>query len=126
MAALADDEHVEAQRARYLERLGYLAEVLTAYGCPATLPEGGFYLWVAVPPERWTDAWALAESLARDGGLLVSPGDLYGEEGPGHVRVAVVQPMDRLALAGDRLAPARDAGGATWHLSPRPSWRGAS
>jgi succinyldiaminopimelate transaminase len=104
VAALSDDEHVEAQRARYLERLGYLAGVLTAYGCPATLPEGGFYLWVAVPPERWADAWALAESLARDGGLLVSPGDLYGEEGPGHVRVAVVQPMDRLALAGDRLA----------------------
>jgi succinyldiaminopimelate transaminase len=104
VAALSDDEHVEVQRARYLERLGYLAEVLTAYGCPAVLPEGGFYLWVAVPTERWADAWTLAEALARDGGLLVSPGDLYGEQAPGHIRVAVVQPMERLALVGDRLA----------------------
>ncbi len=71
------------------------------------LPEGGFYLWVPVPAERWPDAWAMAEALATDGGLLVSPGDLYGEGGAGHVRVAVVQPMERLALVGERLARVR-------------------
>jgi succinyldiaminopimelate transaminase len=103
VAALEDDAHVEAQRERYRERLQFLSEVLGAFGCPVSLPEGGFYLWVPVP-ERWTDAWGLAESLAADGGLLVSPGDLYGEDGAGHVRVAVVQPMERLALVADRLA----------------------
>ncbi len=46
----------------------------------------------------------MAEGLATDGGLLVSPGDLYGPGAPAHVRVAVVQPMDRLALVGERLA----------------------
>ena len=76
------------------------------YGCPVAFPEGGFYLWVPVPAGRWPDAWAMAESLATDGGLLVSPGDLYGEDGAGHVRVAVVQPMERLALVGERLARA--------------------
>ena len=103
--ALADDEHVAQQRARYRERLDFLAAVLRAAGCPALLPAGGFYLWVPVPA-RWPDAWALAEDLARVGGLLVSPGDFYGEEGRGFVRVAVVQPMDRLELAADRLAAA--------------------
>ncbi len=107
VAALGDDEHVEAQRARYRERLAYLAGVLDRYGCPVALPEGGFYLWVPVPPARWPDAWAMAESLANDGGILVSPGDLYGEERAGHVRVAVVQPMERLALVGERLARVR-------------------
>jgi succinyldiaminopimelate transaminase len=104
VAALDDDEHVEVQRERYRERLSFLADAFDAYGCPARLPEGGFYLWVPVPPERWSDAWGLAESLATDGGLLVSPGDLYGTGGSGHVRVAVVQPMERLALAAERLA----------------------
>jgi aspartate/methionine/tyrosine aminotransferase len=33
----------------------------------------------------------------------VSPGDLYGHMGAAHVRVAVVQPMERLALVGERL-----------------------
>ena len=104
VAALSDDEHVEVQRARYRERLAYLAGVLGEYGCPVDLPEGGFYLWVPVPADRWHDAWAMAEALATDGGLLVSPGDLYGDGGAGHVRVAVVQPMDRLGLVGERLS----------------------
>ena len=95
VAALSDGEHVLRQRERYLERLDYLAEVLTAYACPTSLPEGGFYLWVPVPAGRWPDAWAMAEALAREGGILVSPGDLYGAEGAGHVRIAVVQPLER-------------------------------
>jgi succinyldiaminopimelate transaminase len=107
VAALADHDHVEAQRARYRERLVFLAGVLEGYGCPVMPPEGGFYLWVPVPASRWRDAWAMAEALASDGGLLVSPGDLYGESGAGHVRVAVVQPMERLALVGERLARVR-------------------
>jgi succinyldiaminopimelate transaminase len=103
-AALADDEHVEVQRARYRERLVYLGGVLGGYGCPVMPPEGGFYLWVPVPADRWPDAWSMAEALATDGGILVSPGDLYGDGGAGHVRVALVQPMERLALVGERLA----------------------
>jgi aspartate/methionine/tyrosine aminotransferase len=45
----------------------------------------------------------MAEELARRAGLLVSPGDLYGAGGAGYVRVAVVQPMDRLELVAERL-----------------------
>ena len=107
VAALADDDHVAVQRDRYRERLEYLAAVLADYGCPCPLPEGGFYLWVPVPAQRG-DAWALAEDLAADGGLLVSPGDLYGERVARHVRVAVVQPMERLELVGRRLGAARE------------------
>jgi succinyldiaminopimelate transaminase len=101
--ALADDDHVTAQRARYRERLEFLAGVLTQVGCPVELPQGGFYLWVPVPDEQWSDDWSMAEDLARRAGLLVSPGDLYGESGAGFVRVAVVQPMDRLELVAERL-----------------------
>jgi aspartate/methionine/tyrosine aminotransferase len=101
--ALGDDEHVERQRGRYRERLEFLAGVLTEAGCPVGLPDGGFYLWVPVPSDRWPDAWAMAEELARRAGILVSPGDLYGEGGSGFVRVAVVQPMARLELVAERL-----------------------
>ncbi len=104
IVALGDDAHVEVQRSRYRERLAFLAGVLGEYGCPVAFPEGGFYLWVPVPPGRWADGWAMAEALAADGGILVSPGDLYGDAGADHVRVALVQPMERLALVGERLA----------------------
>ncbi len=103
--ALADDAHVEVQRERYRERLTHVAGVLNDVGCPTSLPPGGFYLWVPVP-RRWDDGWAMAEDLAKAAGLLVSPGDLYGERTAAHVRIAVVQPMVRLRLVGERLAVA--------------------
>ena len=103
--ALADDTHVAEQRERYLDRLTFLSAALRMSGCPVTMPAGGFYLWPEVPP-RWPDAWSLAEDLAKKVGLLVSPGDLYGDGGGGHVRIAVVQPMARLRLVAERLAAA--------------------
>lgn len=105
IAAFSDDDHVEVQRARYLERLTFLKECLDRVGLPTTTPAGGFYLWPAVPERLASGSgWALAETLALDGGLLVSPGDLYGDSGSGFVRIAVVQPMERLKLVADRLS----------------------
>jgi succinyldiaminopimelate transaminase len=99
--ALDDDAHVDAQRARYLERMTFFADVLRAEGAKVDLPGGSFYLWARTPGE---DAWAFTQDLAERGGVLVSPGDLYGPSGAGHVRVAMVQPLDRLQLVADRLA----------------------
>ncbi len=100
--ALADDAHVEEQRLRYRERLTFLAGVLGAAGLPVALPAGGFYLWAAVP-EGFVDGWSLTSSLADRAGLLVSPGEFYGGHGAGHVRIAVVQSMERLELVAERL-----------------------
>jgi succinyldiaminopimelate transaminase len=98
--ALGDDEHVEAQRARYLGRLQRMAEVLRAAGYPCELPAGTFYLWVAVPDG---DAWAAARDLAERAGIVVSPGEFYGAVSDGYFRVAVVQPDDRIELAAQRI-----------------------
>jgi succinyldiaminopimelate transaminase len=100
--AYGDDLHVEAQRERYARRLELVVEGLRSLDYDCSLPEGAFYLWIPVP-ERLTDGWALAEELARRGGLLVSPGDLYGPDGARFARLAVVQPDERLELALERL-----------------------
>jgi succinyldiaminopimelate transaminase len=102
VVALDDDVHVDEQRARYLDRLEFLADALTLAGLPVAVPAGAFYLWLPVPG-RFADGWALCDELADSAGLLVSPGELYGPDGRGHVRVAVVQPRDRLELVAERL-----------------------
>ena len=101
ITAWADDGHVEAQRERYLARLQAMSLALGKAGIDAPLPAGAFYLWVPAPGG---DSWALARHLAAAGGALVSPGEFYGPAGNGFVRVAVVQPDDRIALVADRLA----------------------
>jgi aspartate/methionine/tyrosine aminotransferase len=66
----------------------------------APFPEGSFYLWCS---KVGLDGWALATLLAERSGLVVSPGELFGEAGTSFVRLAVVQPDDRLELAAARL-----------------------
>ncbi len=110
-AALGDDDHVDAQRRIYLERLGYFGARLGEAGIPVEQPGGGFYLWARVP-ERFCQegdvnaGFALARHLAETAGVLGSPGDAYGPTGAGFLRLAMVQPMERLELAARRLAEA--------------------
>lgn len=97
VVALDDDEHVVVQRARYRRRLERMAAILGAWtGETIPYPRGGFYLWFPV-----ADDWAFTERLAAQGGAIVAPGEFYGA--PGHVRVAVVQPDDRIELVATRL-----------------------
>ena len=99
VVALDDDDHVEAQRIRYRRRLERMAEILGAWsGRAVPMPAGGFYLWFAVD-----DGWAFTERLAAAGGALISPGEFYGPSVTDHVRVAVVQPDERIELVAERL-----------------------
>ncbi|HVB51504.1 MAG TPA: aminotransferase class I/II-fold pyridoxal phosphate-dependent enzyme [Acidimicrobiales bacterium] len=98
--AYRDDEHVEVQRVRYLRRLELLSRALKALDVEAPMPEGSFYLWCK---KEGMNGWALASLLAERSGLVVSPGELYGDAGGAFVRIAVVQPDDRLELAASRL-----------------------
>ena len=100
VVAFSDDAHVDAQRERYLRRLERLAAALRVVGVECSRRPATFYLWVKAPDG---DAWALAHRLATEGGAVVSPGEFYGPDGAGHVRIAVVQPDDRLELVARRL-----------------------
>ena len=108
VAAWADQGHVDRQRSLYRSRLEVLASLASAAGSGAAMPGGAFYLWAPAPEG---DAWGFASLLAHRAGLIVSPGEFYcaepGAAGPvdprTHVRIAAVQPDDRLELALRRL-----------------------
>ena len=98
--AYNDDEHVNVQRERYRARLQLMSGALTDFGLNAPMPEGAFYLWSS---KDGLDGWQLASELAERSALVVSPGELYGDDGRNFVRIAVVQSDERLALAASRL-----------------------
>jgi succinyldiaminopimelate transaminase len=104
-AALGDDAHVDVQRARYIERRDLMRDALEPHGLVHDGGDAAFYLWMRTA-DGADDGWEIAARLAHAAGLLVSPGDLYGALGADHVRIALVQPRDRLELALDRLGRA--------------------
>ncbi len=99
-AALSDDEHARAQRARYGARREILAGGLAAAGFRVDHSEAGLYLWAARPG---LDCRAACELLAAECGILVAPGSMYGPGGAGHIRVAFTATDERVAAAGERL-----------------------
>jgi succinyldiaminopimelate transaminase len=98
-AALADDDHVEVQRARYARRRQVLLAALRGAGFTVEHSEAGLYLWATCGEPCWTTVDRLAER-----GVLVAPGSFYGPAGGRHVRVALTASDDAVMVAADRLA----------------------
>ncbi|WP_289850493.1 succinyldiaminopimelate transaminase [Actinoallomurus purpureus] len=97
-AAYGDDAHVEEQRERYSRRRSALREALAAYGFRIDHSEAGLYLWATRDEPCWDTVKALAEL-----GVLVAPGEFYGEAGARHVRVALTATDERVDAAVARL-----------------------
>jgi succinyldiaminopimelate transaminase len=98
VAALADDVHVREQRERYAARRSALREALLRHGFRIEHSEASLYLWATRDESCWDTVAHLAEL-----GILVAPGDFYGEAGEKFVRVALTATDERVAAAVERL-----------------------
>ena len=102
-----------AQRERYRRRLARLAEILRGAGLDADaagrrlLPVGagaGLGRRRRARPRAGPGRGCSPTRWPRRPGMLVSPGEFYGAQAAGFVRVAAVQPDDRIELVATRLA----------------------
>ncbi|MYW18372.1 succinyldiaminopimelate transaminase [Streptomyces sp. SID2955] len=98
VAALGDDGHVREQRERYAARREALRSALLSKGFRIEHSEASLYLWATRDESCWTTVARLAEL-----GILVAPGDFYGEAGEQFVRVAVTATDERVEAAVRRL-----------------------
>jgi aspartate/methionine/tyrosine aminotransferase len=99
--ALSDQVHVEVQRDRYERRLRAMIDIFGWLDIDVPMPRGGFYLWVPAPEN---DSWGLTNRLAEEVGMIVAPGEFYGEAGASHVRVALVRPEEDIETIRGRLS----------------------
>jgi N-succinyldiaminopimelate aminotransferase len=99
----ADEAHVAASRALYVEKFTDAAEIF-AHVQGFALPEGGFFLWLPVK-----DGEGAALRLWRETGVRVLPGaylsrEVAGENpGKGYIRTALVGPRDETQRGLTRL-----------------------
>ena len=99
VAALGDESHVAAQRARYAARRAALRSALIRAGFEITHSAAGLYLWSS----RGEDCWKTVDWLA-ERGILAAPGAFYGPAGSQQVRIALTATDERVAAAVNRLA----------------------
>jgi N-succinyldiaminopimelate aminotransferase len=96
--AWSDEEHVKANRARYVEKFDIVrAKLGNRRGF--RVPEGGFFVWLDVG-----DGVAFARDLWRETGVRVLPGAYMGRETePGKIQSNPGFPYVRIALVNDSL-----------------------
>ncbi|MEV7808281.1 succinyldiaminopimelate transaminase [Microbispora sp. NPDC088329] len=97
-AVLDDDAHADEQRERYARRRSVLRPALERAGWRVEHSAAGLYLWATNGTGCWDQVRALAER-----GILVAPGEFYGDAGRGHVRIAVTATDERVDAAVSRL-----------------------
>jgi aminotransferase len=100
-AALRSDQaDVAARRATYRARRDLLVDALTAAGAPPAPAQGSFFVWWPLP-----NGLTAARLIAQER-VGVAPGEGFGAEGAGWVRLSLAVADDALAEAAQRLAQA--------------------
>jgi acetylornithine aminotransferase len=94
-AAWNDDAHAAERRATFRAKRDRLVAFFHRRGYEVSGSRGAIYLWVKVPlPDRAAFFRALLER-----GIVVSPGEVFGEGGEGYFRVALVPTLDEIDRA---------------------------
>ena len=94
------DAAVESVAKEYEGRRDVLCEGLTRLGWEVEVPKAGMFVWAKIP-EPWAEMGSIefAMKLLDEGGVAVSPGRGFGEEGEGYLRLAIVENSQRLRQA---------------------------
>ena len=91
---------VEETRSIYRERRDVLVDGLKRAGWDVPVPSASMYIWAPIP-EPFTSMGSVAFSklLLKQAHVAVSPGLGFGENGDGHVRIALVENTQRIRQA---------------------------
>ena len=100
-AIKGDQACVEEANRIYAKRRDLMVRGLRDSGFEVETPKATFYLWIRVP-KGYTSA-RLATRLLEEAGLVVTPGNGFGEPGEGYFRIALTQNEKRLEEAVERL-----------------------
>ncbi|HWR38287.1 MAG TPA: aminotransferase class I/II-fold pyridoxal phosphate-dependent enzyme [Patescibacteria group bacterium] len=92
---------VAATAAAYQRRRDIIVDGFNAMGWKVDRPKASMYVWAPVPTKE--SSFDFTVSLLKNTGVALIPGSAFGDCGEGYVRVALVQPEDRLQEAVDRI-----------------------
>ena len=94
------DAAIESVASEYQERRDTLCDGLERLGWEVKRPKASMFVWAKIP-EQWSDMGSIefAMKLLDEGGVAVSPGRGFGEEGEGYLRLAIVENSQRLRQA---------------------------
>jgi LL-diaminopimelate aminotransferase len=102
VAALRSDfALLDKQVKEYERRRDALISGLARGGWHVPAPSATMFAWAKLP-QGWSSR-SFAFALLVQAGVAVVPGNAFGSQGEGYVRIALVQPQEQLALAAEKI-----------------------
>jgi alanine-synthesizing transaminase len=108
-ALATGDGFVAEVNRTYMKRRDTLVNGLADIGWKIEKPAGTMFVWAEVPgPYDHMGSLDFSIHLLEHAGVAVSPGVGFGQSGEGHVRFALVEDVDRIEQATDRIGESLD------------------
>ncbi|MCM1090339.1 MAG: aminotransferase class I/II-fold pyridoxal phosphate-dependent enzyme [Butyrivibrio sp.] len=102
-ALTGPDDMVRAQCAEYEKRRNALCDGFTELGWEFERSQGTMFAWARIPERFGGDDVKFVMELLEKTGVLCTPGSSFGELGKGHVRFALVLPVETIRQALDKV-----------------------
>ncbi len=93
-ALTGPDDCVKEQCKEYEKRRNALCDGLTNIGWKFERSQGSMFAWTAIPEKYGSDDVKFVMDLFEKTGVLCTPGSSFGDLGKGHVRFALVLPVE--------------------------------
>lgn len=88
------DEYIKEVQHRYRTRRDFLIKGLGELGWDIPVSQATMYLWVKTPVGQGSTEFAL--DVLQQTGVVITPGNAFGEAGEGYVRISLIADCDRL------------------------------
>ena len=88
------DEYIKEVQHRYRTRRDFLIKGLGELGWDIPVSQATMYLWVKTPVGQGSTEFAL--DVLQQTGVVITPGNAFGEAGEGYVRISMIADCDRL------------------------------
>ena len=103
IAALKSDPLVaEDMRTLYQDRRDYLINGLRGIGWRIPPPKATYYVWAKIP-KSFSSSMETAKSFLDKADIVVTPGNGFGDQGEGYIRMTLTVSKDRINEAVTRL-----------------------
>ena len=103
LAALTGpQDEMQATFREYAKRRDYLMQALTEAGLSYGAPGGAFYIYTNIS-STGMNAKDFCETLLREAGVMVFPGDMFGEPDSDFIRISYLQPLPLIEEAMNRI-----------------------
>ena len=100
-ALTADQHSIDKLKRIFQKRRDLIVEGFNSIGINVTKPLATFYIWAKVP-EGYTSE-TFCEKLLEDAGIVVTPGNGFGDEGEGYFRISITIDENRIQESIKRL-----------------------